>query len=154
MLRVRKIFISPGHNFFGHRGQPAGTNPAVEVDSAECVAGFGLRGDRFFGYRPEYKGQVTLLSLEVYVALSQHFKVPGLDPSVLRRNVLVEGEDLNALIGHTFSIQGVSLQAAEECRPCFWMDRAVAPGAEEWMKGRGGLRCRILSDGWIQKEEV
>ena len=27
------------------------------------------------------------------------------------------------------------------------MNHAVAPGAEEWLKGRGGLRARILTDG-------
>jgi hypothetical protein len=27
------------------------------------------------------------------------------------------------------------------------MDRAVAPGAEGFLKGRGGLRARILTDG-------
>jgi hypothetical protein len=32
------------------------------------------------------------------------------------------------------------------------MDNAVAPGAEEWLKGRGGLRCRVLSDGVLRRE--
>ena len=27
------------------------------------------------------------------------------------------------------------------------MEQAVAPGAEEWLRGNGGLRARILSDG-------
>jgi hypothetical protein len=27
------------------------------------------------------------------------------------------------------------------------MDQAVGPGAEAWLKGRGGLRARILTDG-------
>ena len=30
------------------------------------------------------------------------------------------------------------------------MNEAVAPGAEELMKGRGGLRARILSDGMLR----
>ena len=29
-------------------------------------------------------------------------------------------------------------EGIEECRPCHWMDRAFCPGAEEWLKGRGG----------------
>jgi MOSC domain-containing protein YiiM len=56
------------------------------------------------------------------------------------------------LIGRRFSIQGVLFEATEECRPCHWMDNAVAPGAEEWLKGRGGLRCRVLSDGVLRRE--
>jgi hypothetical protein len=30
------------------------------------------------------------------------------------------------------------------------MDRVLAPGAEAWLKGRGGLRAKILSDGWLR----
>jgi hypothetical protein len=30
------------------------------------------------------------------------------------------------------------------------MDRAVAPGAEEFLRGRGGLRARILTDGVLR----
>ena len=48
MIRVRHLYISPGHNYFGHHGQPAGTHPVIEVDRLECVSGRGLRGDRFF----------------------------------------------------------------------------------------------------------
>jgi len=38
----------------------------------------------------------------------------------------------------------------EECRPCYWMDRAIAPGAEQFLKGRGGLRARIFSNGELR----
>ena len=52
-MRVARLFISPGHNFFGHHDQPAGSHPIVEVDQIECVAGRGLKGDRFFDYKPD-----------------------------------------------------------------------------------------------------
>jgi hypothetical protein len=29
------------------------------------------------------------------------------------------------------------------------MDRAIAPGAEEFLKGHGGLRAKILTDGQL-----
>lgn len=57
--------------------------------------------------------------------------------------------DLNQLIGQDFEIQGVHFHGTQECSPCYWMDRAVAPGAEELLKGRGGLRARILTDGTL-----
>ena len=44
---VRHLFISRGHNFFGHHGQPAGTNPLMESAAVELIAGKGIRGDRF-----------------------------------------------------------------------------------------------------------
>ncbi len=154
MLLVRQIFISPGHNFFGRYGKAAGTHPAVEVDKVECVAGMGLKGDRFFGHRPDYKGQVTFFSGEVWRQLQARFNLPAFVPSVLRRNVIVEGDDLNALIGRRFALQGVEFEATEECRPCCWMDQAVAQGAEEWLKGRGGLRCRVLLGGTLRREDT
>jgi MOSC domain-containing protein YiiM len=151
MLLVRQIFISPSHNYFGRYGQTAGTHETVEVDEVECVPGFGLKGDRFFGHRPDYKGQVTFFSEEVWQQLQAHFRVPAPSAALLRRNVIVAGADLNALIGQRFTLQGVDFDATEECRPCYWMNQAVSPGAEEWLKGRGGLRCRILSAGVLRK---
>jgi len=153
MINIRHIFISPGHNFFGHHGQPAGENPILEVSIVECVAGRGLRGDRFFDYKPDYKGQVTLFAAEIFEALRQElgFSLPS--PAVFRRNIITEGIDLSTLIGQRFTLQSVELEGVDECRPCYWMNEAVGPGAEAWLLGRGGLRCRILSNGHLHKDE-
>ena len=152
MPRIRHIFISPGHNYFGHHDQPAGENAILEVDSVECVAGRGLRGDRFFDFKEDYKGQVTLFSWEIFESLRREQGKPDLSPMVLRRNVLVEGLNLDALIGTRFELQGVTLEGTGECKPCYWMDQAVGSGAEEWLKGRGGLRCKIVTDGVLRRE--
>jgi FdhD protein len=80
--------------------------------------------------------------------------VGRVDYSALRRNVLVSGVDLNALIGKTFIIGGVVFEGVEECKPCYWMDQAVAPGAHAFLAGRGGLRCRILADGVLRTGEA
>ena len=61
---IEKLFLSPAHNYFGHHGAPAGATPVVEADTLECVAGRGVRGDRFFDYRPDYAGQITFFSAE------------------------------------------------------------------------------------------
>jgi hypothetical protein len=148
-VHIRHLFISPGHNYFGHHGQPPGDHAIREVDAIECIAGKGLRGDRFFGYRPDYKGQVTFFSWEVFVQLCTELNLPGAQPAALRRNVITEGVDLDALVGHEFNLQGTSFVGVEECRPCYWMDRALGPGAEAWLKGRGGLRARILESGFL-----
>src|SRR5262249_43663907 len=49
-----------------------------------------------------------------------------------------------------FELQGVRLFGTEECRPCYWMDRAFAPGAQEFLRGRGGLRAKILTSGRLR----
>lgn len=154
MLTVEHLFISPGHNFFGRHGQAAGTHPIVEVAEVECVAGQGLRGDRFFDYRENYKGQVTLFAAEIFAQLCEALSLESASPAVLRRNVVVSGGDLNELIGAEFELQGVRLVGTEECRPCYWMDSVLAPGAEQWLKQRGGLRCRILTSGWLRRNGV
>lgn len=146
---IRHLFISKGHNFRAHHGRPAGTNPVVEVAQLECVAGRGIIGDRYFDFEECYKGQITFLDACVHRHLCQALGIDRGSPSALRRNVVIEGVDLNTLIGKEFEIDGVWFFGTEECRPCYWMDRAVAPGAEDFLRGRGGLRARILTTGLL-----
>ncbi len=144
---IHQMFISPGHNYFGHHGKPAGEDPTVEVNTINCVAGRGIEGDRFFDYKEDYKGQITFFAWEDFEAIKTALHVPTLSAGAFRRNVLVEGMDWSALVGHRFELQGVLFEGTGEAKPCYWMNQAVAPGAEEWLRGRGGLRAKILSDG-------
>ena len=151
MIHVCQLFISAGHNFFGHHDQPAGQNPMVEVNHIDCIAGRGIRGDRFFDFKENYKGQITFFSLEVFDALRRELNLPQAQPLATRRNTLVAGVELNSLIGAEFEIQGVRFVGVEHCKPCHWMNSALGPGAEDWLQGRGGLRARILTDGVLQR---
>jgi len=141
---IWKIFISPGHNYFGHHGRPPDGFPLVEVPRIECVAGHGIRGDRFYNYGDNYKGQITFFSFEIFEKLAGNFGLTTKSPGVLRRNVIVSGLDLNELIGEEFSVQGVRLRGTGHCKPCYWLDQAFAPGTEDFLEGNGGLRAEIL----------
>ena len=154
MKRIEHLYLSIGHNYFGHHGGPADQHQSVATAAIECVAGRGLRGDRFFDYKPDYKGQITFFAMEVLEAMGAKLGVPGVSPATVRRNVFTRGMDLNALVGCEFEVQGVRFAGVEECRPCYWMDQAVAPGAEAWLQGQGGLRARILTNGWLSRTEV
>jgi MOSC domain-containing protein YiiM len=114
------------------------------------VAGRGLRGDRYFDFKENYKGQITFFAWEIYVEICRELNTRHKDPSVFRRNVITAGVDLNEWIGREFTLQGVRFRGTEECRPCYWMDQAFAPGAAEWLKGQGGLRAVILNDGILR----
>jgi MOSC domain-containing protein YiiM len=149
-VQIRQIYVSPGHNYFGHHGQPAGENAIVPVGQVTCRAGRGLEGDRFFDYKPDYKGQVTFFAWEVYEAIKRELAVPDLFPGAFRRNVLIEGADLDALIGRRFQLGGIGFEGSGEAKPCYWMEQAVAPGAEAWLRGKGGLRAKILCDGVLR----
>jgi MOSC domain-containing protein YiiM len=143
------MFISPGHNYFGHHGRPPDDYPLVEVREIECVAGHGIRGDRFYDYKANYKGQITFFSQEVFDGLRAAFPFAEKTAGALRRNVVVSGANLNALIGEEFELQGVRFLGTAHCRPCYWLDHAFAPGAEAWLKGNGGLRAQILTSGTL-----
>jgi hypothetical protein len=150
MIQICHLFISPGHNFFGHHGQPAGAHPIVPVEQIECVAGRGIRGDRFFDYKENYKGQITFFGMEIWEALCRDLNLGDAQPQATRRNAFVRGADLNGLIGKSFGIQGVQFEGVEESKPCYWMNTALGAGAEDWLRGRAGLRCRILTDGVLR----
>jgi MOSC domain-containing protein YiiM len=151
-VRARHLYLSPGHNYRGHHGGPAGIHPTLEVPEIRCVAGRGIEGDRYFDHKENYKGQITFFSWEVYQDLCRTLGVADRGPEVFRRNVIVEGVDLNTLVGVPFELQGVRFEGACECAPCDWMDQAFGPGAEAALQGRGGLRARILSDGVLRAE--
>jgi len=150
-VQVQRLYVSPAHNYVGHHGLPAGENPSLEVTRIGCVAGRGIRGDRFFDYKENYKGQITFFALEVFDALRRELHLPQAQPVATRRNVVVAGLDLNSLVGAEFEIQGVRFAGVEECRACYWMNVALGPGAEDWLQGRGGLRARILTNGILQQ---
>ena len=148
-VEIIALRISPGHNFKGRHGQPPETHPLLTLPEIECVAGRGVRGDRYFDFKDDYKGQITYFSLEVFDELCGALQLEGIVPSAVRRNVFTRSVDLNEFIGRKFEVQGIHFYGTEESRPCDWMNRAIAPGAKEFLKGRGGLRARILTDGTL-----
>jgi MOSC domain-containing protein YiiM len=146
-VKLAALYVSPGHKFFGRHGQPAGAYETRAMVEVECRAGHGIRGDRFWDHAEGYAGQITFFAWDIFVAAREKFSVPALSPGAFRRNVIIEGVDVNTLIGRRFSVGGVEFEGTVESKPCYWMEQAVAPGAEEWLRGHGGLRARILSDG-------
>jgi MOSC domain-containing protein YiiM len=122
----------------------------IEVPVIECAAGRGIHGDRYLDFKDNYKGQITFFSLDVFDELCTALGVHNCSPAAARRNVITRGIDLNGFIDKEFEIQGVRFYGTEESAPCYWMDRAFAPGAQVFLKGNGGLRAKILSDGKLR----
>jgi MOSC domain-containing protein YiiM len=152
-VRVEAIYLSVGHNFFGHHGREADNHPMQPVEQVLAVAGMGLTGDRFFNYKEDYKGQITFLADELYQELVISLPVTTAGSAArLRRNVITQGVDLNQWIGQEFEIQGVRFFGTEACKPCHWMNDALGAGAEDWLQGRAGLRAKILTSGYLQRD--
>jgi len=152
-IRILHIYLSPGHNFFEHHERDPGTHSMVECTELRVLAGRGIEGDRFFDYKPDYKGQITFFSHEVYERLCAELNIWDKPPSVFRRNIIVRGVDLNALIGREFEVQGLRFLGTQESTPCYWMNRAFGEGAEAALAGNGGLRAKVLTDGVLRRTD-
>ncbi|MEZ5417768.1 MAG: hypothetical protein R2708_10545 [Vicinamibacterales bacterium] len=91
------------------------------ADTAELVAGRGLKGDATQGGRR----QVTILSLDHWRQVTEALPGPP-DPAVRRANLLVEGVDLTGTRGRTLRIGATEIRIFGETRPCHQMDEACA----------------------------
>lgn len=150
-IELLHCYISPGHNYVGHHGRAPGAYPIIETNDLLCLAGRGIRGDRYLDHKENYKGQITFFAEETHRALCERLDRHDRAPWVYRRNVITRGVDLNELIGCQFEVQGVRFLGVEACKPCYWMDLAFGPGAEAALQGRGGLRARILTTGTLRR---
>lgn len=152
-VTLHHLFLSPGHNYFGRPKDGPGEHVTLDLPAVEAVAGQGLAGDRYFGVPAHYDAQITFVGWEVFCALQAEFGRAEWSPVLMRRNVVIEGVPLNALIGQSFTLDSgdhqVELIGAKHCAPCAWMDAMLQPGAQKFLRGRGGLRARIVTSGTI-----
>ena len=121
--------------------------PMLEVNEVNAISGKGLQGDRYAS--GSGKRGITLIQAEhlpVIAALSGHEKI---SPVILRRNIVVSGIPLVALIGKKFRIGDALFEGTDACDPCERMEAALGPGAYNAMVGHGGLCARILQGGKI-----
>ena len=58
------------------------------------MTGRGIRGDRFFDFKENHKGQITFFAMEVLERLRQELNLPEAQPQATRRNAFVRGADL------------------------------------------------------------
>jgi MOSC domain-containing protein YiiM len=117
----------------------------IAVSCVEAKPGKGLTGDRYSsrnGVR-----EVTLIQREHLDAIAGERHLSTLDPGILRRNLVISGIDLNALMYQRFRIGAVVLEGTGPCDPCHKMNLALGPGGETAMQGRSGITARVLQGG-------
>jgi MOSC domain-containing protein YiiM len=153
-VEIRHIFVSPGHNYFGKPKDGPGHHPTHDVAEVEGRAGLGLVGDRYYGVPAHYEAQVTFIVAEVLEEVGAALG-KAIDPILARRNIVIAGVPLNQLMGEDFSLEwageSVRFAGVKQAAPCAWMDAMIGEGAQELMRGRGGLRVRVLTDGLIRR---
>lgn len=99
--------------------------PVKVVEKVEVKPGEGLAGDRFSG-RVESPRQVTLIQAEHLPAVASFLGRPSIDPSLLRRNIVVECINLLFLKGKPFRVGSVWLEMTGPCHPCSKMEKHLA----------------------------
>ena len=125
------------------------------VGRVTAVVDRGLEGDRYFlgvGAFSRWPGEgraVTLIEAEAVEAIGSE---AGIDVSAgrHRRNLLTRGVRLPTLLGKTFRVGDAVLRGSRLCLPCRYLERLVAPGLYEAMRGgRGGLRAEVVAGGTV-----
>lgn len=135
--RVRWIGLRPARNV-----------PMHAVDSAEAVAGRGLRGDRYAS--ASGKRGITLIQAEHLPAIAALVGLDAVETAALRRNLVVSGIPVIALKGRRFRIGDVLCEGTAPCDPCSRMEVALGPGGYNAMRGHGGLCARVLQGGTLR----
>jgi len=131
----------------------------VSVDRIHVVPGMGIEGDRYFIKRTESEKQsktgreITLIELE---AIDSIRLIDGIQitPQETRRNIITKGIPLNDLVGHIFFIGTIKLRGVRLCEPCQYLANKTDPRILHAMVHRGGLRADLLTEGYIQTNDI
>lgn len=153
-VEIVTLVVSPVHRYDGRPGDRVPAQDGDRRARVEVRAGHGIVGDRYAGRAVHRDAAVTVLAVETVEALAAELGVPTPDPALARRNVVLRGAEVEALRGHTFSLDcgegAVVLGGGRPANPCAWLDVALAQGAHRGLRGRAGVRCAALSDGVLR----
>lgn len=126
---------------------PAAEAPVILVDEAVAIAGQGLQGDRYADGTGTFRSGRPGTALTLIDAAVLDSFGGDLDH---RRNVVVRGTDLNALVGHEFTLGEARCRGRRLCEPCAHLDRLNGGGIIRPLVHRGGLRADVIRDGAIR----
>jgi MOSC domain-containing protein YiiM len=115
------------------------------VESAEAVAGEGLREDRHFG---KDKADLTLIETEALGAAAE--EGIELDGGEHRRNLTTRDAALNHLVGERFMVGDVVCEGVELCEPCGHLESLTEEGAVPALLHRGGLCATVVESGTVE----
>ena len=131
--------------------RPMRRESLVSVPEAELKTDSHLLGDHA---RPKAGGkrQVTLIQHEHLAVVAGYLGLDApLDPSRLRRNLVMSGLNLLALKNRQIRIgDEILLDITGECHPCSRMEEELGPGGYNAMRGHGGLTAHIARGGIIR----
>lgn len=153
-VEIVLLLASPIHRYEGRPSDgPLTARGPESFESIEVRAGLGVVGDRFFGHRAHREASVTLFAAESLDFVASALAIDAIGPELVRRNIVLRGIDVDALVKTPFSISSggetVHFQGHRPANPCAWMNEVIAPGAMKALRKRGGVRCEPLSSGTL-----
>ena len=125
--------------------RPQRRAPLQSVERVKLGSG-GLDGDH---RRKPGARAVTLIQAEHLPAIASMAGLEKLDPSLLRRNIVVAGINLLALRHNRFRLGSAVLKGVDICAPCSRMEEMLGPGGYNAMRGHGGLCAAVLEEGEV-----
>lgn len=133
--------------------RPADRAPLETVTEVAVTLENGLSGDHYSGKNK--KRQVTLIQAEHLAGVASILGRESIDPGLTRRNIVVSGINLLALLDRRFRIGEVVLETTGHCHPCSRMEENLGAGGYNAMRGHGGITARVIQGGIVrQGDEV
>jgi MOSC domain-containing protein YiiM len=132
--------------FIGVR--PERRAPLNDLDAVFAFQDIGLEGDRH--KNAGGKRQVTLIQAEHLTTVASILGVNSVEPTLVRRNIVVSGINLLALKGKSFEIGEAIFEYSGECHPCSRMEENLGIGGYNAMRGHGGITAKVIRSGKIQ----
>ena len=133
---VQWIGVRPG------RREPIQVLESVEANDQ------GLVGDRYDG-PADGDRMITLIQHEHVSAVASILERDSIPPSLLRRNIVVSGINLQALKKNEVQIGDAILFVTGNCPPCSRMEENLGEGGYNAMRGHGGVTARVVTGGTI-----
>jgi hypothetical protein len=128
----------------------AAGEPVRSLERARALPGRGLEGDRHVSGAGTFPSGVPGSALTLIEAGVCESFDPPLAADEHRRNLLVRGIDLNALVGREFSVGAVRCRGMRLCEPCTVLQGYAGRPVLRALVHRGGLRADILGEGEIR----
>ena len=127
--------------------RPVARVPVTIVESIDIEIANSIVGDHFSG-KPGSKRQVTLIQAEHIDAVAAILNQP-VEPSLLRRNIVVSGINLQSLKEQDFKIGNAILRGTGNCPPCSRMEENLGAGGYNAMRGHGGITANVVESGTV-----
>ena len=127
------------------------SGPRAEIQTQETVriVTGGVEGDHHCRPTRKSKRQITLIQAEHIPVVEAILGRGKINPSLLRRNIVVSGINLAALKYQTFQIGTAILEGSGNCPPCSRMEENLGPGGYASMLAHGGITAVVVSEGVV-----